>query len=172
MGEDRSALTDTRSLSEESTFEERPWWIGVASIADPAGFGASAIAYVFPLFYLHVGQGVSAFSSPYRFGIELFFASIFYMTAVGWPLGVQAFAGFSLPLLMATAGLLLQKRLGRLGALARFFCAIVGLSGLISIYLAERVDWQLGFYVAAVGFVVATIAAGVRSVASFRYPPD
>lgn len=163
---------DAGTLREEPTWHEIPWWVGVARFAEPAGFGTAAVMYVLPFFYLIRGEGVSVFASPYTYGIELFFASIAYTFSVPWPPGIWYFGQFGLPLLTAIAGLLLQKGPRRIGALARFFCAVMGLGGLTWGFLQQHLEWQIGFYGAAAGLAVATVAAGLRSVAAFRHPGD
>ena len=166
---DESSL---RGEPTESTWKEVPRWVRLAKLGERAGFATAALMYVLPFFYLNRGEGVSAFSSPLSYGIELFFTSIAYALGAPWPSGVPDFAAFGLPLLMAAAGLVFQKAPLRMGALTRFVCAVVGLGGLLSAYLEFHVQWQFGFYGALAGFAVATVAAGLRSLAAFRYPSD
>jgi hypothetical protein len=129
----------------------------------PAGFVTAIIAHLFP--FLDSSPSFHVYDPQSLAGVQVFLAGVQMLTVSGGQSVLQAllyFGDFSCPLILASVGLVVQRR-GWVGAVAALAAGALGFICLAAIpYFGGPQQWGYGYFAAEYGFLIATIASAMR----------
>jgi hypothetical protein len=129
-----------------------------------AGFVVAAIAFILPFADPSPGSNLQTTSWS---GIELV-AFMFFFFLVSSHSYVYAFV-FVIPFVAAISGVL-YRRVGRVGSVARLSAGAAGFAGLAIAYAISPHDhWDVGYFAAEAGFLVATLASIATLTGALRF---